>query len=77
MKQQIIVATMSNGNVQRVSRHAVTTATGATRLAQSGCQIWMTRESAMALGANVETFWGTLPNGTEIQIKTRSVMETA
>lgn len=77
MKHQIIAAHMSNGNVQRITRHNVTTAKGAARLKPANGQIWMTRETAKALGADVQTFWGTLPDGTEIQIKTDSVMETA
>jgi len=69
-RYRIIIATMSGGNVQKISRHDVTTARGAVRLRGKNSQIWMTRETANVLGANVETFWGTFPDGTEIQIKT-------
>lgn len=75
-KQQIIVATIRDGNVSRISRHLVTTARGATRLMTQNSQLWMTRETATILGASVETFWGKLGN-TEIQIKTLEVMEKA
>lgn len=77
MKSQIIAAHMNSGNVQRITRHNVTTAKGAARLKPENGQLWMTRETAISLGANVETFWGTLPDGTEIQIKTTEVMENA
>lgn len=76
-RREIIVATLSGGNVSNISRHQVTTARGVARLAGNNIQIWMTRETAQALGANVETFWGTLPGGIEIQIKTPDVMQTA
>jgi len=74
---EIIVAQISNGNVQNISRHNVTTAKGASKLKKNGCQLWMTQETAESLGADVETFWGTLPNGTEIHIKNKEVMENS
>ncbi len=76
-KYLIIIADMRGGNVQRVTRHMVTTGRGAGKLQRSNSQIWMTRETAAALGANIETFWGTLPGGTEIQIKTERLMKEA
>lgn len=77
MKHNIIIAKMSNGNVSVISRHRVTTAKGAARLCKSGHQIWMTEKTAEALGATVETFWGHLPGGTEIMIKTAEFMKNA
>lgn len=77
MKRQIIAAHINSGNVQRITRHNVTTAKGAARLKPKNGQLWMTKETAIALGADVETFWGSFPDGTEIQIKTADVMEKA
>lgn len=77
MRHLIIVAEMADGNVRRIRRHAVTTARGAARLRGQNHQLWMTRETAEALGARVETHWGVLPNGDEIRIKTQDVMDNA
>ena len=76
-KYRIIIATMNDGNVQKISRHNVTTARGIIRLRGKNSQIWMTRETAHRLGLNIHTFWGTFPDGTEIQIKTDRIMQEA
>jgi hypothetical protein len=76
-RHQIIVAKLSDGNVQSVSRHWVTTANGAARLVGSDCQLWLTRDSAAALGGETETFWGRFPDGLEYRIKSADVMRTA
>ena len=70
----IIIATIRDGNVQKISRHEVTTAGSASRLLKNNCQIWMTRDTATALGGEVETCWGRFPDGTEFQVKSESVM---
>jgi hypothetical protein len=76
-RHQIIIATIKDGNVQKISRHMVTGAVGAARMVKVNCQLWMTIETAQALNGDTETFWGRLPDGTEYQIKTEHVMETA
>ena len=77
---KIIVATMRDGNVQRIYRHNVSTAGGATRLlnsAEGQAQLWITRETAAALGGEAETFWGRFADETEYQIKSDDVMASA
>lgn len=54
MRHLIIVAEMADGNVRRIRRHTVTTARGAARLRGQNHQLWMTRETAEALGARVD-----------------------
>ena len=73
-KHLVIAVEMTSGNVAKTSRHFITSAIGASRIKPKNGQIWMTRETAVAIGANIETFWGTLPNGSEIQIKTEKVI---
>ncbi len=75
-RYNIICATMNDGNVQKISRHAVSTQRGALRVAKNG-KLWMTRETAESLGGHNESFWGVFPDGTEYEIKTVEAMQRA
>lgn len=76
-KHTVVIAHIMDGNVQLVTRHAVTTALGARRLLGRGSQLWMTRDTALALGGRVETFWGYWPDGCEFMVKNARVIEEA
>lgn len=64
----LIIAHLNEGPIPRLTRHHVRTAKEAERLARPDCQLWMQRDSILALGCEIEMGWGRLPNGAMILI---------
>lgn len=71
-KHTILVVKISDGNVQRVTRKHVTTALSVARLAGSYIQIWMTRETARALGLGQDAI-----DTNNVYLKSEHVIQTA
>lgn len=76
-RYQVIVATIRDGNVQKITRHMISSQAGALRVAGKHGQVWMTRETADALNLDIRTFYGFFENGREFKIKTQPVLDNA